>query len=243
MQLLDAVFGERDLAQDWKISSMVSAYPATSCSSAVAKDLTPDWRAAAPLRGRRACHAPLNSSNSAMRFRISGVIWREFARIVTPNTIRSGWSVGAYFRSSETGMKTRPPMRRVGRRRNAATIRAHHRARPRTWKSHHQRRRTTNGYEQKHLEATLPPVGRRRPPCAPRQRTWRVVRIALRKGLLAIARGDRGSEDFYQCVDFNECIGGDNRLEAGNERFLRERSSEPLGPVFCAVYREVHGEA
>jgi hypothetical protein len=33
-----------------------------------------------------------------------------------------------------------------------------------------------------------------------------VVRIALRKGLLAIARGT-GSEDFYQCVDFNECIG------------------------------------
>jgi len=36
---------------------------------------------------------------------------------------------------------------------------------------------------------------------------------------------------------------GINRHEAGNERFLRERSSEPLGPEFCAVYREVHGEA
>jgi hypothetical protein len=36
---------------------------------------------------------------------------------------------------------------------------------------------------------------------------------------------------------------GINRHEAGNERFLRERSSEPLDPEFCAVYREVHGEA
>ena len=36
---------------------------------------------------------------------------------------------------------------------------------------------------------------------------------------------------------------GINRHEAGNERFLRERSSEPLGPEFCAVHREVHGEA
>jgi hypothetical protein len=33
----------------------------------------------------KACHAPLNSSSSAMRFRISGVIWRTFARIITPN--------------------------------------------------------------------------------------------------------------------------------------------------------------
>jgi len=59
----------------------------------------------------------------------------------------------------------------------------------RTRKSHHQRHRTTNGYEQKHIEATLPPVGRRRPSYASRQRAWRVVRIALRRGLLAIARG------------------------------------------------------
>ena len=36
---------------------------------------------------------------------------------------------------------------------------------------------------------------------------------------------------------------GINRHEAGNERFLRERSTEPLGPEFSAVYREVHGEA
>jgi hypothetical protein len=39
-----------------------------------------------------------------------------------------------------------------------------------------------------------------------------VVRIALRKGLLAIARWDGGSEDFYQCVDFNERIGGWQQL-------------------------------
>ena len=56
----------------------------------------------------------------------------------------------------------------------------------RTRKSHHQRHRTTNGYEQKHLEATLPPVGRPRPSRASRQRTWRVVRITLRKRLPAI---------------------------------------------------------
>ena len=35
---------------------------------------------------------------------------------------------------------------------------------------------------------------------------------------------------------------GINRHEAGNARVLRERSSEPLGPEFCAVYREVHGD-
>ena len=71
----------------------------------------------------------------------------------------------------------------------ARTVNAHHRAHARTRKSHHQRHRTTNGYEQKHIEATLPPVGRRRPSFAPRPRTWRVVRIALRKGVLFIARG------------------------------------------------------
>src|ERR1700722_20607414 len=32
-----------------------------------------------------ACHAPLNSSSPAMRFRISGVIWRVPVRIITPN--------------------------------------------------------------------------------------------------------------------------------------------------------------
>ena len=36
---------------------------------------------------------------------------------------------------------------------------------------------------------------------------------------------------------------GLNRHEAGNERVLRERSSEPLGPEFCVANREVHGEA
>jgi hypothetical protein len=36
---------------------------------------------------------------------------------------------------------------------------------------------------------------------------------------------------------------GINRHEAGNERVLRERSSEPLGPEFCVAHREVCGEA
>src|SRR5215469_3835713 len=36
---------------------------------------------------------------------------------------------------------------------------------------------------------------------------------------------------------------GINRHEVENERVLRERSSDPLGPEFCAGYREVHGEA
>jgi hypothetical protein len=36
---------------------------------------------------------------------------------------------------------------------------------------------------------------------------------------------------------------GINRHEAGNERVLRERSSEPLGPKFCVAHREVFGEA
>jgi hypothetical protein len=36
---------------------------------------------------------------------------------------------------------------------------------------------------------------------------------------------------------------GINRHEAGNERVLRERSSEPLGPEFCVAHREVFDEA
>jgi hypothetical protein len=36
---------------------------------------------------------------------------------------------------------------------------------------------------------------------------------------------------------------GINRQEAEDERSSRERSSDPLGPEFCAGYREVHSEA
>jgi len=36
---------------------------------------------------------------------------------------------------------------------------------------------------------------------------------------------------------------GINRHEVENERVLRERSSDPLGPEFCAGYREADGEA
>jgi len=39
------------------------------------------------------------------------------------------------------------------------------------------------------------------------------------------------------------CCFRSNRHEAGNERVLRERSSEPLGPEFCVAHREVCGEA
>src|ERR1019366_665960 len=36
---------------------------------------------------------------------------------------------------------------------------------------------------------------------------------------------------------------GINRQEAEDEKSLRGRSSEPLGPEFCFVSREAHGEA
>jgi hypothetical protein len=36
---------------------------------------------------------------------------------------------------------------------------------------------------------------------------------------------------------------GINRQEAEDERSSRERSSDPLGPEFCAEHREVHSEA
>ena len=36
---------------------------------------------------------------------------------------------------------------------------------------------------------------------------------------------------------------GINRHGVENERVLRERSSDPLGPEFCTGYREVHSEA
>jgi hypothetical protein len=34
-----------------------------------------------------------------------------------------------------------------------------------------------------------------------------------------------------------------NRLEAENGKFLRERTSDLLGPESCTGYREVHSEA
>jgi hypothetical protein len=36
---------------------------------------------------------------------------------------------------------------------------------------------------------------------------------------------------------------GINRQEAEDENSLRERSSDPLGPEFCAGRREAHSEA
>ena len=36
---------------------------------------------------------------------------------------------------------------------------------------------------------------------------------------------------------------GLNRHEAEEEEALRERTSDPLGPEFCAGHREVQGEA
>ena len=35
----------------------------------------------------------------------------------------------------------------------------------------------------------------------------------------------------------------DNRHEAEKAKFLRERTSDLLGPEFCAGHRKVHGEA
>ncbi len=51
--------------------------------------------------------------------------------------------------------------------------------------------------------------------------------------LLRVFIGDRSP---LQCA-------GINRHEAENAKFLRVRSSDPLGPEFCVGYREVHDEA
>jgi len=45
-----------------------------------------------------------------------------------------------------------------------------------------------------------------------------------------------GDKSPYQCA-------GLNRHEAENAKFLRERTSDLLGPEVCAGHREVHGEA
>jgi hypothetical protein len=45
-----------------------------------------------------------------------------------------------------------------------------------------------------------------------------------------------GNQILLRCAGLNRC-------EAENENFSRERSSDPLGPEFCAGHREVHGEA
>jgi hypothetical protein len=45
-----------------------------------------------------------------------------------------------------------------------------------------------------------------------------------------------GEKSPFQCA-------GINRHEAENAKFLRVRSSDPLGPEFCVGYREVHDEA
>src|SRR5271157_1536874 len=52
----------------------------------------------------------------------------------------------------------------------------------------------------------------------------------------ASSSNQRSPKSSMQCA-------GLNRHEAGNERVLRERSSEPLGPEFCVAHREVLGEA
>jgi len=44
-------------------------------------------------------------------------------------------------------------------------------------------------------------------------------------------------------VKRNVWCAGINRQEAEDENSSRERSSDPLGPEFCAGYREVRGEA
>jgi hypothetical protein len=53
---------------------------------------------------------------------------------------------------------------------------------------------------------------------------------------LRMSRFSKRDKSPMQCA-------GINRHEAGNERVLRERSSEPLGPEFCVAHREVCDEA
>jgi len=58
------------------------------------------------------------------------------------------------------------------------------------------------------------------------QHLWRVVKRL----------GFRLEKEPLQCA-------GINRHEVGNERVLRGRISDPLGPEFCVMHREVHCEA
>jgi hypothetical protein len=51
--------------------------------------------------------------------------------------------------------------------------------------------------------------------------------------LMQVATGEKSR---FQCA-------GINRHEAEEEEALRERTSDPLGPEFCAGHREVYGEA
>lgn len=58
-----------------------------------------------------------------------------------------------------------------------------------------------------------------------------------RKALALITKNMRANEAA------NIGSAGINRHEAENERVLRGRSSDPLGPEFCGGYREVPAEA
>ena len=51
-----------------------------------------------------------------------------------------------------------------------------------------------------------------------------------------VSKNLTGETSLLQCA-------GLNRHEAEEEEALRERTSDPLGPEFCAGHREVHGEA
>ena len=61
------------------------------------------------------------------------------------------------------------------------------------------------------------------------------MRILLRRELL-IGQGTGWRRSKIWCA-------GINRQEAEGEDSLREGSSDPLGPEFCAAHREVRGEA
>jgi hypothetical protein len=57
------------------------------------------------------------------------------------------------------------------------------------------------------------------------------------KKTLERARDDKAEgKSRFQCA-------GINRHEAEVARTLRERSSDPLGPEFCVMFREEQGEA
>ncbi len=53
---------------------------------------------------------------------------------------------------------------------------------------------------------------------------------------LAVSERVGGEKSRLQCA-------GLNRHEAENAKFLRGRSSDPLGPEFCVEHREVRSEA
>jgi len=77
-----------------------------------------------------------------------------------------------------------------------------------------------------------------------------ICEVKRRKGGLDLALAEAPRKNFFleeRRGNVYENKGpesaGINRQEAENERFSRGRSSDPLGPEFCAGRREAHSEA